>query len=414
MRNPLIIGWFILILIVSGFVPAWSQDRTAAAPDGGDQEINGLIEKMGAEDFGEREAAFDALKAMGDRARPLLKKALDHDDPEIRWRASRLLTALEGKKLLHLGEADEDGNFTKLRDRLQNFKQLPGVRIEPLPDDFFEQHGDFFQGPFGGLFKEFLDGVPLRERLGSGASPGERMFVEPPLFGLEGLVDALRKNEQGLRLEIDGQLSTGSMSVQSQTADGEESYTLEIAGNGSVTATVKKTDATGATTEEVYKEESMDAFEKAYPEIADRFNLDGFSMGTPLFQNMLPNGFKIIPRASERSGREFLHPGQVRRKTLGVYINPEGPNKVLRAQLGLEDEAGIIIEEVLPDSFAAKIGLQAFDVVTAIQGVAVGRAEDVGRVLDTVNDGDVVEVVVHRNGEKKVMSAAYEESPRKF
>ncbi|MHC4943421.1 MAG: HEAT repeat domain-containing protein, partial [Planctomycetota bacterium] len=82
--------------------PLWGQDEDKGSAKN-ETRIQALIKELGAEDYEKREEAFETLKAIGEAAKPCLKKSLDSEDPEIRWRASRLLTVLEGRKVMRLG-----------------------------------------------------------------------------------------------------------------------------------------------------------------------------------------------------------------------------------------------------------------------------------------------------------------------
>jgi len=88
------------------------------------------------------------------------------------------------------------------------------------------------------------------------------------------------------------------------------------------------------------------------------------------------------------------------KKPLGVFIDPEGPDQVLRAHMGLKENEGVVVEEVLPDSFAAKVGLKPMDILVAINGEAVGSAEDIRTILEGIKGGDEVKVTLLRNGER--------------
>lgn len=62
--------------------------------------ITALIEQLGAKDYAAREAAEKAIMAIGSEALPALRKAVDHDDPEVRRRLARLIPALEREKVV--------------------------------------------------------------------------------------------------------------------------------------------------------------------------------------------------------------------------------------------------------------------------------------------------------------------------
>jgi sulfatase modifying factor 1 len=67
----------------------WGQEPPAPR----DPHVEKLIGQLGADEYKVREAAQQELDGMGDRPLALLREAVrDTEDPEIRWRALRLLT----------------------------------------------------------------------------------------------------------------------------------------------------------------------------------------------------------------------------------------------------------------------------------------------------------------------------------
>jgi serine protease Do len=65
-------------------------------------------------------------------------------------------------------------------------------------------------------------------------------------------------------------------------------------------------------------------------------------------------------------------------------------NDALRQNLGLKEAGGVIIDQVLTGSFSEDIGLQAKDVLLAINRQAVNSVDDVKRIQDTLKPGDAV------------------------
>jgi HEAT repeat protein len=59
------------------------------------QRASALIEKLGDDEFDERQKANEALRAMGGRILPLLKQAAKHTDLEIRQAAAKMLETIE-------------------------------------------------------------------------------------------------------------------------------------------------------------------------------------------------------------------------------------------------------------------------------------------------------------------------------
>src|SRR4051812_27529020 len=66
-----------------------------ARPSG--PEVVRLIEQLGDDDFGMREAATARLKRAGEPALPALHKALKSDDLEVRHRAAKVVAAVEAR-----------------------------------------------------------------------------------------------------------------------------------------------------------------------------------------------------------------------------------------------------------------------------------------------------------------------------
>ena len=110
----------------------------------------------------------------------------------------------------------------------------------------------------------------------------------------------------------------------------------------------------------------------------------------------------------------FIAPERIeKRKMLGIYIDPNGPDTVLRNQLDLEPGQGIIIQKVLPGSFASEIGLKTYDIILAVNGKSVGSADQIGAALSSVESGDEVMVTIIRNGEKKLIKGNYSYAEKK-
>lgn len=92
------------------------------------------------------------------------------------------------------------------------------------------------------------------------------------------------------------------------------------------------------------------------------------------------------------------------RLTLNPFANPDTP--VLGFVMGAgAGRGGVPVEEVVPGSPAAKAGLRAGDVVTALDGQAVGNGQELLVALARRKAGEVVELTVNRGG-RQVRSKA--------
>lgn len=98
----------------------------------------------------------------------------------------------------------------------------------------------------------------------------------------------------------------------------------------------------------------------------------------------------------------------------GRFIDPHGdmlPELLPmeeRAFLGVqleEAEEGVAIVEVVAESAAETAGLQAGDVITAVNGEAVTRPQEIQETIASLNPGDTVTVTVTRDGESQEIEA---------
>jgi serine protease Do len=84
---------------------------------------------------------------------------------------------------------------------------------------------------------------------------------------------------------------------------------------------------------------------------------------------------------------------------LGVYL--EDLSNAMRTALGLEEDAGILLERVTKDGPAAQAGLEAGDVLLRLGGKRTDSSSRLSRVLDGFDPEDEVEAVVWRKGKEK-------------
>jgi serine protease Do len=99
---------------------------------------------------------------------------------------------------------------------------------------------------------------------------------------------------------------------------------------------------------------------------------------------------KVFPdRFGGGRGREESGPAEGS-TTARFGISIENLTDARRQSMGLKEQAGVLISEVVPNSFAEDIGLQAKDVLTAINKQPVRSVEDVKRLQGTLKPGDAV------------------------
>lgn len=78
---------------------------------------------------------------------------------------------------------------------------------------------------------------------------------------------------------------------------------------------------------------------------------------------------------------------------------------------GLSAEAGALVLYVLPESSASDAGLQAGDLITAVDGIALDDERTLDDLIADYEVGDSLTLTVQRAGEEQSLSVTLEESP---
>ncbi|MCB0828539.1 MAG: PDZ domain-containing protein, partial [Solirubrobacterales bacterium] len=108
----------------------------------------------------------------------------------------------------------------------------------------------------------------------------------------------------------------------------------------------------------------------------------------------------------------------------GVSTQPLYPQ--LADKLGIDAERGAIVAEVVDGSPAARAGLRGGDqqmrfqgrqfetggdVIISADGEAIERAEDLGRIVSTLDPGRTVRLEVIRDGEDQTVEVELDDRP---
>ena len=144
------------------------------------------------------------------------------------------------------------------------------------------------------------------------------------------------------------------------------------------------------------------------------FDVDGNVIGvnTAIFS---PSGGSVgiafaIPAATVKSVvAQLKDSGKVTRGWIGVQIQPVTAE--LAENLGLKTPDGALVADPQANGPAAKAGILAGDVITAVNGTAVKDAKDLAKQIGAMAPGATVKLTVWRKGEEKSFSFALGELP---
>jgi S1-C subfamily serine protease len=106
---------------------------------------------------------------------------------------------------------------------------------------------------------------------------------------------------------------------------------------------------------------------------------------------------------------ELVRHGRVRRAHIGIAAQQFALSRRRRHAAGLTQESAVMVASIEPGSPAERAGLNAGDVILALDGVAITGADDLIRVLAGDKIGRTVELEVLHNGSRRVLSLVPQE-----
>jgi len=120
-------------------------------------------------------------------------------------------------------------------------------------------------------------------------------------------------------------------------------------------------------------------------------------------------GFAIPATMAKRIYTELLAKGKVSRGWLGVSIQPLTPE--LAKSFGARSEKGVLISDVVPDSPAAKAGVQPGDILLEFEGKKMEGPGDLQRAVGLTNPGTSAKVKIWRDQAEKTLELKIGEAP---
>jgi len=144
------------------------------------------------------------------------------------------------------------------------------------------------------------------------------------------------------------------------------------------------------------------------------FNMNGNVIGvnTAIFSpsgGSVGIGFDIPAETAKMVVAQLKEHGYVNRAWLGVQIQPVTAD--IADSLGLKKAEGAIVDQPQPGSPAAKAGIAAGDVITAVNGTPVKDSRDLARKIGMMAPNTTVKLTLVHKGEVKTMGLTLGKMP---
>src|SRR5271165_3069639 len=120
-------------------------------------------------------------------------------------------------------------------------------------------------------------------------------------------------------------------------------------------------------------------------------------------------GFAIPSNMVKTVVAQLETTGHVTRGYVGLASQPV--SEQMAKALHLSDNSGALVASVVPDSPAAKAGLQPGDVIQSVNGEKVTNPRDLALDVAAVKPGDTAKFDLLRNGEQQSVSVAVAQTP---
>ncbi|MBX3448316.1 MAG: Do family serine endopeptidase [Planctomycetaceae bacterium] len=120
-------------------------------------------------------------------------------------------------------------------------------------------------------------------------------------------------------------------------------------------------------------------------------------------------GFAIPVHIASWVSQQLAEHGSVRRGYIGTAIS--AVNAELAGQFGVKTRQGAIVQRVMPNSPAAKAGLEPGDVILSLNGVAIDGPARLQDVVEKCDIGKAYPVQVIRGGKQQTLQVTIAEMP---
>lgn len=140
-------------------------------------------------------------------------------------------------------------------------------------------------------------------------------------------------------------------------------------------------------------------------------------MNTAIIQGAQGLGFAIPINTVERIADQIIAHGKVEHPYLGIQMATLTPdlkqnlNSDPNSGLSVDENRGVLVVKVMPDSPAERAGLRAGDVIHQINGQSADNAEEVQSLVEKTPVGNELKLELRRNGKDLNLNARLDAFP---
>ena len=133
-------------------------------------------------------------------------------------------------------------------------------------------------------------------------------------------------------------------------------------------------------------------------------------MNTAIIGGAQGLGFAVPINTAQRISQQLISKGRVDHPYLGIQMRGLTPglkqqiNNDRQVGFQVQDDQGVVIFQVLPNSPAAKSGLRNGDVIKKVNGQTVTKAEQVQQAVENTSVGGTMQIEVSRSGRSTTVS----------
>ncbi len=120
-------------------------------------------------------------------------------------------------------------------------------------------------------------------------------------------------------------------------------------------------------------------------------------------------GFAIPINEAKEIKDDLVTKGKVVRPWLGIYMRDV--DEKIAAYLKLPVADGIVVIDIVDESPAQKMGVQKYDIIKEINGLAVRKSEEALKLIQKMKPGDAISLIIYREGKNYALSGRLEERP---